>query len=223
MTPEELCAKYRNAPVKVAALSGLDEVDWSSLQHAYGAASDFPALLKAALSEIEMEREFAQKLLHETIWHQGSIYQATAFAVPFIVALIQSDEISNQIDFAMLLASIAEGKGDFEDGFQNAEREKMWREAFAKSGIDLDERIAENRKWARATRDAVRPNLHLLYPFLAYPDKYVRPWIAEALACYPELAAETLPMLNQSIEAEEDQETREWLEKARDDLKSRLD
>jgi hypothetical protein len=146
MTPEELCNKYRNIRNKIPALAKLDEVNWSLLHHAHGEASDFPILINAALSEDERDREFALQLLHETIWHQGTIYQATAFAAPFIVELIQSPDIPNQVDFAMLFASIAQGSANFEHGFRSEKDEKMWQEIYAKNGWDLHQTIKENIK-----------------------------------------------------------------------------
>jgi hypothetical protein len=65
----------------------LDSPRWSTLQHAYGAASDIPALLRQLPdfppSEGTKEPWF-------TIWsslaHQGDVYTASFAAVPHIVA-----------------------------------------------------------------------------------------------------------------------------------------
>ncbi|WP_199514582.1 HEAT repeat domain-containing protein [Nucisporomicrobium flavum] len=58
-------------------LDGLDEVDWAALTHAYGPADDVPGLLReAALSD-----------LYERLFPQGTVYPATAAAVPFLVEL----------------------------------------------------------------------------------------------------------------------------------------
>ncbi len=165
---------------------------------------------------MQREREYALSLLYGTIWHQGTFYEATAFAAPFIAGLIQSAEVSNHVDFAMLLAAIAEGRGDFEYGFRDAEDEERWRGIFAKCGIDLDDRVAEGKKWSQATRDAVRPHLHLLYPFLTFPDKEVRTSMAQALA------AETLPLLGHAVEKEGDKDTKDQLEEALGKLRSSL-
>jgi hypothetical protein len=204
MTVEELLDKYRNAKRNIPALVKLYEVDWSSLTHAHGEASDFPILINAALSDDENDREFALKLLHETIWHQGTIYQATAFAVPLIAELIKSPDITNHADFANLLAAIAQGSGAFEEGFSNEKDEKEWREIFAREEIDLNDVISESKKWAKATRDSVRKHLYLLYPYLNYPDGF-NTWIASALACYPQLGHETIPLIEKAIEAEKDE------------------
>ena len=220
MTPEELLNKYRNVRSDISALAKLEEIDWSSVQHAHGEASDFPILMNAALSADKDDREFALKLLHETIWHQGTIYQATAFAVPFIVKLIQSPDISNQADFAMLFAAIAQGSGGpFEYGFEDKKDEEMWQEIYAKQGQDLFEEMKEYKKWCEATRDEVAKNLHVIYPFLSHSDKYVRPYIAEALSCYPELSFQTMPLIEESIRSEKDEDTKGWLEQALHKLK----
>jgi hypothetical protein len=220
MTVEEFLDIYRNAKRHIPALAKLYEVDWSSLKHAHGEASDFPILINAALSDDENDREFALKLLHETIWHQGSIYQATAFAVPFIAELIKSPDITNHADFANLLASIAQGYGNFEDGFRDEKDELKWREIFAHEGIDLNDLVSENRKWAQATRNEVRNYLSLLYPYLNYSDGF-NTWIARALACYPELSQETVPLIEKSIELEKDENVKEWLGESLNKLKSK--
>ncbi len=222
MTPEELCEKYRNVRSNIPALARLYDVNWSSLRHAYGEASDFPILINAALSADERDREFALELLHQTIWHQGTIYQATAFAAPFIVDLIQSPDVENQVHFADLFASIAQGSGSFEYGFSKPEDEQKWREIFAKQGINLYDLISEGKRWAQATRDVVRENLYLLYPYLDYPDGF-NGYIARALSCYPELAFETMPLIEKAIEIEKDENIKEWLNESLQKLRSSSD
>ena len=41
----------------MALLDGLDDIDWGSLQHAYGAASDVPGLLRALADPSSASRE----------------------------------------------------------------------------------------------------------------------------------------------------------------------
>lgn len=68
-------------------LDGIDDIDWSALTHAYGPADDIPALLRAAGSPDAAERETALEELFSSFCHQGSIYPATAAAVPFVARL----------------------------------------------------------------------------------------------------------------------------------------
>ena len=67
-------------------LDGLDSVPWPSLEHAFGSASDVPGMLER-LSRGGRDSEEALDELFQTIWHQGTVYSATAEAVPFLAAL----------------------------------------------------------------------------------------------------------------------------------------
>jgi tetratricopeptide (TPR) repeat protein len=71
---------------------GIDDIDWSKLEHAYGPATDVPALLRALLDD--EEREGAMHALHGNIFHQSTRYQATPHAVPFIVEIVNDASLS---------------------------------------------------------------------------------------------------------------------------------
>ncbi|GAB3845665.1 hypothetical protein ACFPIJ_38535 [Dactylosporangium cerinum] len=60
----------------------LDTVDWTALTHAYGPAEDVPDLVRALYNPDETGDAFDE--LYGTVWHQGSVYPATAAAVPFL-------------------------------------------------------------------------------------------------------------------------------------------
>ncbi|MEU4625706.1 hypothetical protein AB0G04_37750 [Actinoplanes sp. NPDC023801] len=85
-------------------LNDLDAVDWSGLEHAYGAADDVPGLLRALAAG---DRE-ALSSLYGNIWHQGTVYEATGHAVPFLVRILDLQS-ADPGDVLGLLASIAEG------------------------------------------------------------------------------------------------------------------
>ena len=77
-----------------AALEELDRVRWDRLTHAYGRGPqgatldmDVEAALRALGSEDDDEREDAYCGLLSNVWHQGTIYEVTAHAVPFLAAL----------------------------------------------------------------------------------------------------------------------------------------
>ena len=56
---------------------------WSELRHAYGSASDIPALLRRLLAG---ERSGdVQEALHSALWHQGDVFTASYAAVPHLV------------------------------------------------------------------------------------------------------------------------------------------
>jgi hypothetical protein len=74
-------------------LDGLDAVDWSALEHAYGAATDLPELLRQAATESAEEAEEALRELYGCIMHQGTVYPATAAAVPFLDIVLAAPAI----------------------------------------------------------------------------------------------------------------------------------
>ncbi len=123
LTPEILVAKYQTAisPLSQSILEGMDSIDWAALEHAHGAASDVPPLLRAALSENIFESGFAFKLLHETIWHQGIVYEASAHVVPFLFKMLKSPETPDKTNVAFLLASLALGESEHNWGISTRE------------------------------------------------------------------------------------------------------
>jgi hypothetical protein len=77
-------------------LEGLDKIDWSKLSHAYGEATDVPEVLRALTSEDEGERLEAQSKLYGNLWHQGTVYEASAYAVPFFIELLESPKVTDK-------------------------------------------------------------------------------------------------------------------------------
>jgi hypothetical protein len=115
LTPETLVASYDSLDSRSdpPALHGLGSVDWCGVGHAHGRAKDVPALLRALVSDEPDHRDFALQLLFETIWHQGTIYQATAQTIPFLYNLLEADGPHDKAGVACLLATIAEARPSF--------------------------------------------------------------------------------------------------------------
>jgi HEAT repeats len=84
-------------------LDGLDRVDWASLQHAYGSATDVPGMLRELASEGEASHAFDQ--LFGSLNHQGSVYSATSAAIPFLIQILEDGRRSELVHF---LGSVAE-------------------------------------------------------------------------------------------------------------------
>jgi hypothetical protein len=163
MTVDDLVGLYRSpssAP-PLLALAGLDVVDWSSVSDAYGPATDIPALFRALVSTNPDHREFACRLLHQTIWHQGNVYSATASAVPFLYNLLEADGSHDKEAIAGLLALIADGQPPFLHCETDPKAATEWRAILDKGGESLDAKIAEGHKVAEAIRRQLgrRPDL----------------------------------------------------------------
>ncbi|MGW0911781.1 HEAT repeat domain-containing protein [Streptomyces sp. NPDC002784] len=92
--------------------TGIDEVDWASMRHAYGSAEDVPALLRGLASTDPAERETALDGLYGAVHHQGDVYDSTLACVPFLFALAARPDLPDRGAVVELLVSIGgEGEG----------------------------------------------------------------------------------------------------------------
>jgi hypothetical protein len=95
-------------------LRGLDAVDWESLTHACGPATTTAEELEMLTSDNAEERSRAFSELTSSIIHQGSVYPATAAAVPFLVevATMESLPADARTAAVVMLCWIAEGNAN---------------------------------------------------------------------------------------------------------------
>lgn len=198
----------------------IQAIDWTSLSHAYGAAEDVPDLLCALLAPEKEERDEALDGLFGNIWHQGTVYEATIYAVPFLIEILKAPETLDKTGIAILLACIADGSGYLEVHADTAEDAARWQSILQREGKELAlERQRENDILDRV-HNAARECLPLIAPYFADPDPEVRARIAAALGAYPELATTYVPVLEQSLETEEDEDTQAAIETALQRLRS---
>jgi hypothetical protein len=73
-------------------LPGVDAVDWSGLQHAYGAADDVPELLRALAANDDAWPEAMGELMGSVL-HQETCYSSTPVMLSFLVRLALADEL----------------------------------------------------------------------------------------------------------------------------------
>ena len=89
----------------------LDAIPWASLTHAGGSAADVPDLLRALRATPRGVKwdESPLSTLFTNIWHQGTVYEATAYAVPFLLELAADPRNPLRVDILHLLSVIAQG------------------------------------------------------------------------------------------------------------------
>ena len=165
-----------------APLDGLEAVDWRTLAHAYGPATDVPDMLRAL-----RDRETAEDALDGlggTIFHQGTIYQATPPAVAFLAALAR--EATTPARPALIAFIAAMGPALVAD---YATRDIFGvRGRHLPTGIDL-------AAFAQAARAAHAAACATLQPCLDDPDAAVRAAVAalwRALDPLPDSMTEAL-------------------------------
>ncbi|CAL9383216.1 hypothetical protein SUDANB176_01102 [Streptomyces sp. enrichment culture] len=91
--------------------TGIDEVDWASMRHAYGSAGDVPRLLGGLASADAAEREAALDGMYGAVHHQGDVYDSTLACVPFLFALAVREEVRDRESLVELLVSIGGEEG----------------------------------------------------------------------------------------------------------------
>jgi hypothetical protein len=215
-------------------LAGLDDVVWSEVGHAYGPADDVPGLLKGLTSQDTETRKECLYGLYSTIFHQGTGYEATALAVPFLARLALAAETSGRADIVDLLASVAVGYDEaylpngVDPAAQRAEYEQLRsgraqrmrefqhriaaaRGATPRQQQQLRRRIFDYEAKVRAADDqlqayaAVRSHVPMLRALLAEDDAGLRASVAYLVAWFPEEeAADSVAALTQLLEREDD-------------------
>lgn len=131
-------------------LDGLDKVDWDRLHHAYGSAVDVPNQLRTLASTDAEARAEAWHALHGNLWHQGTVYEATAHAVPFLIELACRPDIPDRHQIVAYIGLTARGSS-FLDAHQNLAHYQA-----QKTTPAFQEELQRELGWVQDVRQAVR-------------------------------------------------------------------
>jgi HEAT repeat len=188
-------------------LEGLSDVAWAGLEHAHGSAADVPGLLRALRAAEPEVRKKAQWHLYGNIFHQGTRYEASAYAAPFLIELLADPATPERNEILGLLTSLAIGydeswlPGPFPVASYRQRAvggEQVLRAAPAPTGDEDDGRYQywesldeqdQDRMFAHvelSAYDAVRAGVPLYCALLADEDPAVRIAAAYALAWFGE-------------------------------------
>jgi hypothetical protein len=174
-------------------LERLETIDWASVRHAHGPASDIPLLLRTLLSPNKGARQRAIEELDTFVHHQGTLSEAAVYVAPFFIELLQTSETPDKANIAATLALLADEKSP-----EHCSRDEL--------------------HWSQSIRTIVAQHLDLLYPYLQATEPTVRWIIADTLALFPAAKATSLPLLERALEGEAQPEVRKGIEAAIDKL-----
>jgi hypothetical protein len=136
-----------------------EAVDWAGLSHAYGSAEDIPFLVRSLVSPDADERSEALDGLFGSICHQGTVYAASAPAIPFLArAAVAAPDPDQRALIVHLMAGMSRQHGE------------DWSDPSTFSG---------------AVRSRVAAVAGELAPLLADPDPGVRQAMLRVLAVCP--------------------------------------
>jgi hypothetical protein len=181
-------------------LEGLDQIDWCKLTHAYGEASDVPGLLRQLASSALDERESAMHALHGNIWHQGTVYEATACAVPFLIELLAAPTCEGKSELLIFLSLCANGNS-YCDVHAPLHKDEATTEKWKAQ-------LAKELNWVTRTRSAVVARRPLYEDLLAHDQAGVREAAGFLLATLDQPSPETAVALWSQLERESDERCR---------------
>lgn len=173
--------------------AGIDEVDWASMEHAYGPADDVPALLRGLASADPSEREAALDGMYGAVHHQGDVYACTLACIPFLFELVIDPLVPDRGGIVELLTSIG--------GIDIAEEDINEAEA-------SDEDDAEGAANYAMAAAAVSAGAGVFFALMADEDPGVRVSAPLALATLHGSPARVLTLLCERLTLEPDDEVR---------------
>ncbi|MFI1660394.1 PBS lyase [Streptomyces sp. NPDC020472] len=174
-------------------LTGIEEVDWASLGHAYGPADDVPELLRGLASADPAERETALDGMYGAVHHQGDVYDSTLACIPFLLELVADPGVQDRGCIVELLTSI--GGIELDDD-----------EELDELGSDDEEFIpAANYAMAAA---AIAAGADVFLGLVSDPDPEVRLAAPCALASLHPEPVRVLSLLRERLTVERDTEVR---------------
>ncbi|MEV0781533.1 PBS lyase [Streptomyces sp. NPDC050423] len=170
--------------------AGIDEVDWASMEHAYGPADDVPGLLQGLASADPAEREGALDGMYGAVHHQGDVYACTLACIPFLFELVVDPAVPDRGGIVELLTSI--GGIDLDEDDED----------------EIDEEEIEGAANYAMAAAAVTAGAGVFFALMADDDPGVRVSAPLALATLHGHPARVLTLLRDRLAVERDDEVR---------------
>ncbi|MFO0940618.1 MAG: hypothetical protein U0930_07615 [Pirellulales bacterium] len=190
-------------------LDDLDSTDWHLLRHAHGSAADVPALLRALLSADDDQRKEACIDLHERVWHQGTIYPASAAVLPFLRQLLSSEDVFVRDCAVSLICCIATGTGWITHGIRML-GEAAIRDRLEKKGCTLEQSRQQEVQVLQAIQAEVAQCLPDLVPHLGNTEDLAG-LVAEVLIKSSNKAEWAIRAIDEAVNVSANPEHRSWL------------
>ncbi len=180
-------------------LEGLDNIPWSTLNHAYGSAEDVPQLIWSLLDTNDDIRDKTLYSLYSNIWHQGTVYQATPYAVPFLVELLSVSTVTRKYDILIYLSHLTQGNSYLD----NQHDDFLFDESCDTDGFRRQLELELN--YVRRTYLAVRDGLEVYFQLMQnkLQDPQTRMAVPYLLSNFNELQAMIVPRLLRLLPTED--------------------
>ncbi|WP_338763874.1 hypothetical protein WAF17_20595 [Bernardetia sp. ABR2-2B] len=164
-------------------LEKLDTIPWSELKHAYGSAANIPNDLHNLASSDEKTCDQALSGLYGNIFHQGTRYTATPYAIPFLFELIENETTHNRAELIYYIINLALG----------------YEEAYLVEGINPAQIKAELKEAHKTmSLEEIKDSKEYGYSYLALLDCYS--FVEERIPILWEIIEKTPKSFNNEVE-----------------------
>ena len=184
----------------MSVLEGIDEIDWPSLRDCYGSARDVPRYIRELAASDTADWNEPIENLFTHICHQGTVYEATAFAVPYLIELLTHPEIKPRHWVLYLLGDIARDSSDaYEPGAESDTSAERVEQRFPP-------RLAwgQRRDWVTKARAAVVAGFDQYMSLLSDHDWLVRIAAPDPLVVCDEHSSEIVEALRRVVQNDPD-------------------
>lgn len=181
-------------------LEGLDEIPWATMQHAYGVADKVPEWIRDLVSSDQKTRKSALSELDVTIYHQGSIYEPTIYAIPFFLELLNHHDIEGKSELLRFLAEIGRG-----GRFGTPQHLYSW--AYPSKWLDeYEQKEALDHMPGDDTRaqEALWQGYPTYLRFLEDKDPAIRQYVVDLLGSFRRESATVIPLFLGLLRTEQD-------------------
>lgn len=181
-------------------LEQIENIDWANLKHAYGSAADVPNDIRNLTSADDKVRDKALYNLYGNIFHQGTRYEATPHAIPFLYELIENETVLDKHKIISLLVNLALG---YEEEYlpEGINPEKFRNELMESEANMTDEQRVNCEKYGYSTialincYDFVKEGIPILLKCLKSDDEKIRKVALYATSWFPEEAENSIPKI----------------------------
>jgi hypothetical protein len=158
-------------------------------------ADDVPDLLRSLLSDDESVRDDAWEHLYGNVWHQGTVYEATAYVVPFMLKMLVYDGPPGKSALLHFLLAVAEGSSYLAAHARSDDDQGRWRDILARQGRDLETERQKELSWVEAANRALGEGIPVYFALLDDEDAEIRRLSLGVLASLRGRTAEIVPHL----------------------------
>lgn len=183
-------------------LEALDTIDWSQVGSCYGRSEEIPAAIRGLVSDDATVRDTALGTLWMSLEHQSTVYEASALAVPFLLAILADPQTRDKRQLVHFLAHLGCRSLYLRHWYRDLQTRLILLRRDEGDTLFPQETSDQYRTWEEDTHQRFREGLTTLLPLLSEPDPLIREEVAFLLASFPEDRSMLLPSLIAHLQAE---------------------